>query len=190
MSEYRYMIWNDLKKEYQFPRICETTEKGANTLLFKLIGDDARKDRFKIVKVEKEKAKTIVKELKQKYKAERIHREIPNIEINEILELLRRNYWRVNNMGEDRVIAHRFAVMQKQIDEKDKRIQELEEERDHWHGCFIVAMENSIAKEKVIDKIKENKQILDKTNDGNLRERLYIENGIMKELLEGRNENG
>lgn len=91
MSEYRYMIWNNLKKEYQFPRICETTEKGANTLLFKLIGNDARKDRFKIVKIEKELAKTIVKELKQKYKAERIHREIPNIEIKEILELVKRN---------------------------------------------------------------------------------------------------
>lgn len=91
MSEYRYMIWNDLKKEYQFPRICETTEKGANTLLFKLIGNDARKDRFKIVKVEKEKAKIIVKELKQKYKAERIHREIPNVDFDEILELVKRN---------------------------------------------------------------------------------------------------
>ena len=91
MSEYRYMIWNDMKKEYQFPRIYETTEKGATTCLFNAIGNDARKDRFKIVKVEKEKAKTIVKELKQKYKAERIHREIPNIELNEILELVRRN---------------------------------------------------------------------------------------------------
>ena len=90
-AEYRYMIWNDMKKEYQFPRICETTEKGANTLLFKLIGNDARKYRFKIVKVEKEKAKTIVKELKQKYKTERIHREIPNINFEEILELVKRN---------------------------------------------------------------------------------------------------
>ncbi len=91
MSEYRCLIWNDMKKEYQFPRICEITEKGANTLLFKLIKNDARKYRFKIVKVEKEQAKTIVKELKQKYKAERIHREIPNIDFKEILELVRRN---------------------------------------------------------------------------------------------------
>lgn len=91
MNEYRYMIWNDMKKEYQFPRICETTEKGANTLLFKLIKNDARKDRFKIVKVEKEQTKIIVKKLKQKYKAERIHREIPNIDFFEILELVKRN---------------------------------------------------------------------------------------------------
>lgn len=89
--EYRYMIWNDLKKEYQFPRICETTEKGANTLLFKFIGNDAYKDRFKIVKVEKDKAKEIIKELKIKYKAERIHSELSNISFVEILKLVRVN---------------------------------------------------------------------------------------------------
>ena len=54
--EYRYMIWNDFKKEFQFPRICETTEKGANTCLFNCIGNDARKYRFQIKKVEKEEA--------------------------------------------------------------------------------------------------------------------------------------
>ena len=32
--EYRYMIWNDLKKEYQFPRICETTEKGCKYVVY------------------------------------------------------------------------------------------------------------------------------------------------------------
>ena len=51
MEDYRYMVWNDLKKEYQFSNICETTEKGANTLLFKTIGNDARKWRFIIVKL-------------------------------------------------------------------------------------------------------------------------------------------
>lgn len=89
--EYRYMIWNDLKKEFQFPRICETTEKGANTCLFKYIGNDARKYRFEIKKVEKEEAKKIVKNLIQKYKAERIHTMIPNIDIKIILELVKKN---------------------------------------------------------------------------------------------------
>lgn len=89
--EYRYMIWNNVKKCFQFPSICETTPKGANTILFKKIGSDARKYRFKIVKIEKEKAKTIVKELKQKYKAERIHRELSNISFTEILDLVKRN---------------------------------------------------------------------------------------------------
>lgn len=95
--EYRYMIWNDLKKEYQFPRICETTEKGANTLLFRFIRNDAYKDRFRIVKVEKNKAKEIVKELKIKYKAERIHRELSNIPFEEILKLVRVNEKGVSN---------------------------------------------------------------------------------------------
>lgn len=89
--EYRYIIYNDVKKEYQFPRICETTAKGANKCLFNCIGDDARKDRFKIEKVEKEKAKRIVKDLKQKYKAERIHTIIPNIDLKIILGLVKKN---------------------------------------------------------------------------------------------------
>ena len=89
--EYRYMIWNDIKKEFQFSRICETTEKGAITCLFNCIGNDARKDRFQIKKVEKEEAKQIVKELKQKYKAERIHSMISNIDFNTILDLVKKN---------------------------------------------------------------------------------------------------
>lgn len=89
--EYRYMIWNDMKKEFQFPRICETTEKGAMKCLFNCIGNDARKDRFQIEKIEKEKAKQIVKELKQKYKAERIKRIIPNIDFKLILDLVKKD---------------------------------------------------------------------------------------------------
>ncbi len=89
--ECRYMIWNDVKKEFQFPKICETTEKGANTLLFKFIGNDARKYRFEIKKVEKEKAYKIRQELKDNIKAERIHRELNNIPFQEILILVIRN---------------------------------------------------------------------------------------------------
>ena len=58
--EYRYMIWNDIKKEFQFPRSCETNEKGATTCLFNCIGNDARKDRFQIKKFEKKDANQIV----------------------------------------------------------------------------------------------------------------------------------
>ena len=77
--EYRYMIWNDVQKEFQFPRICETTEKEASICLFKYIGNEAKK---------------IVKKLKQKYKAERIHAIIPNIDIKIILELVK-----INDLG-------------------------------------------------------------------------------------------
>ena len=97
---------------------------------------------------------------------------------NELIKVEHANWIGISNQL---AISHILA----ELERRNKRIKELEEERDHWHGCFIVAMENSIPKQAVIDKIKENKQILDKTNDGNLRERLYIENGIMKELLEG-----
>lgn len=89
--EYRYMIYNDLQKEFQFPSICETTEKGANTLLFKFIGNDARKWRFEVKKVEKEEAKEIVKDMKRKYKVQRLHRELPNISFAELYNLVIKN---------------------------------------------------------------------------------------------------
>lgn len=90
--EYRYMIWNDVKKEFQFSRICETTEKGATTCLFNIIGNDARKYRFQIKKVEKEKAKEIVKQLKLKSKAEKIQQIIPTINFKTILDLVNKDY--------------------------------------------------------------------------------------------------
>lgn len=95
-KEYRYMIWNDVKKEYQFPRICETTEKGANTCLFNLIGNDARKYRFKVVRVEKEKAKAIIQELKKQAKISRLYRELPNIDYGTLYKLVIENERRKN----------------------------------------------------------------------------------------------
>lgn len=44
---------------------------------------------------------------------------------------------------------------------------------------------NYINKQVVIDKIKDNNQILDETKDGDIRKRLYIENEILQELLKG-----
>lgn len=49
--------------------------------------------------------------------------------------------------------------------QKDERIKVLEEERDHWHGCFIVAIENSIAKEKVINVIQEYKYKIERYDE-------------------------
>ena len=89
--EYRYMIWNDIKKEFQFPKICETTEKGATSCLFNLIGNDARKDRFQIKRVEKEEAKKIVQNIKQKYKVEHIHQILSNLSLEEIWRIVRKN---------------------------------------------------------------------------------------------------
>ena len=89
--EYRYMIWNDLQKKYQFPSICEITEKGANTLLFKKIGDDARKWRFEVKKLPKEEALAIRTELKRKYKVQKLHRELPNIDYKILYNLVIKN---------------------------------------------------------------------------------------------------
>ena len=68
-------------------------------------------------------------------------------------------------------------------EQKDKRIQELEKERDHWHGCFIVAMENSIAKEKVIEAFEDIEDYFDRLN-GPDEDIEYIKQ-IKQELLEG-----
>lgn len=91
MSEYRYMIWNDVRKCFQFPSIMETTEKGAVTCLFNKIGDDARKYRFKVKAVEKEKAKIIRQELKDEIVIDKIHEYLPNISRAEIKALVIRN---------------------------------------------------------------------------------------------------
>lgn len=89
--EYRYLIWNDVVKDFQFPSICETTEKGANTLLFKKIGNDARKWRFRVERVEKDLAKRIIQRLKNQAKANKVHQLLPNISYDEIYSLVLKN---------------------------------------------------------------------------------------------------
>lgn len=58
----------------------------------------------------------------------------------------------------DSVYAIKFAIMQHQINEKDKRIKELED-RCKEHQVLLISanndLENSIPKQKVKDKIKE-----------------------------------
>lgn len=61
------------------------------------------------------------------------------------------------NVANDSVIAHKFAVMQQQIDEKDKRIQELEEELEEFNKQLDLDYvdENFISKQVVIDTMEE-----------------------------------
>lgn len=93
----------------------------------------------------------------------------------------------------DRVIAIKFAIMQQQINEKDKRIQELEAKLlDMIQGTEIInketpeyVKENYIPIQVVKDKIKEIKRLRDKciTTEG-----YNIANGevvVLQELLEG-----
>lgn len=144
--------------------------------------------------------------------------DVGNIEedINELKILLFQD--RLTNYGKRKLIDYyeNKIARQKQINEEHKRIngelrervKELEEENTILKKASNIAkevniedvtdvinksckefMSNYIPKQVIIDKIKENIEILNKTNDGNLRERLYLENGIMKELLGGeRNE--
>lgn len=91
MAEYRYMIWNDVRKCYQFPSIMETTEKGAEKCLFNKIGNDARKWRFEIKAVEKEKAKIIRQQMKDEALTDKIHSYLLNISKDEIKALVIRN---------------------------------------------------------------------------------------------------
>ena len=102
------------------------------------------------------------------------------------------------NVAEDRVIAIKFAVMQQQINEKDKRIQELEEEvldeREramHYEEDYQKAkdeqkiiMANSIPKQVVIDKMEElNKEI--KSCDEIDAIFKIKQQQVLQELLEG-----
>ena len=83
---------------------------------------------------------------------------------------------------------HEYIIQQK--------INKLEKERDHWHGCFIVAMENGISKEKVINVIQEYKDKIERYDEyriqGKETDVEYYENiantiivQILQELLEG-----
>lgn len=87
---------------------------------------------------------------------------------------------------EDSVYTYKFATMQKQIDEKDKRIQELEEENRIQRKQIMSAYNRGwIPKQKVKDKIEEIKLSggsNGKDNVENLARELVIE--VLEELLE------
>lgn len=63
----------------------------------------------------------------------------------------------------DKIIARKFAVMQQQINEKDSRIQELEEELEKANRQLDLDYvdENYITKEKVKELEEESKKVLD-----------------------------
>ena len=91
------------------------------------------------------------------------------------------------DVANDSVIAHKFAVMQQQIIEKDKRIQELEEEsrkKSIELICYQEELENSIPKQVVIDKMEElNKEI--KSCDEVEAIFKIKQQQVLQELLEG-----
>lgn len=88
-------------------------------------------------------------------------------------------------------VAYSMQNILAEREQDKKRIKELEEEGNHWHGCFIVAMENGITKEKVKNVLKNNRnEIFSATYLSREQFRPYemqIEriNKIEQELLEG-----
>ncbi len=86
--DYRYMVFNTVKKEYQFSKICEKTAKVATNMLFLIIGNDARKWRFEIRKVKSDEAKKIINAINLKKKIQTINKYLPNLTTLEIEELI------------------------------------------------------------------------------------------------------
>ena len=62
-----------------------------------------------------------------------------------------------------------------------KRIKELEEEN---YVQKVALLENSIPKQKVKDKIEENKRLIDETYSEDIIQKLTDENEVLEELLE------
>ena len=90
------------------------------------------------------------------------------------------------NVANDSVIAHKFATMQQQIDKKDKRIQELEEENLIQRKQIMNIFDNDdyIPMQVVIDKMEElNKEI--KSCDEIDAIFKIKQQQILQELLEG-----
>lgn len=78
-----------------------------------------------------------------------------------IICITKRKFKMPRNNEKDSVYATKFAVMQQQINEKDKRIKELEEEnkkKSIENICYQEELENSIPVQKVKDKIEELKK--------------------------------
>lgn len=78
-----------------------------------------------------------------------------------ILCMTKRKY-KMSRNEEDSIYAHKFAVMQQQIDEKEKRIKELEQENRIQRRQLNSAFDRGwIPKEKVKEIVKEAIEIIE-----------------------------
>ena len=91
--------------------------------------------------------------------------------------MTRRKFKMPENEENNSVYATKFATMKKEIDEKNKRIKELQKK-----------LENSIPKQKVKDKIEALEKMFEATNKGILQEytveEIIIKINTLRELLE------
>ena len=89
--DYRYMVYNTRKKEFQFMRICETTRQGAEKIFYNLIGKDSLKYRFEIRKVTKQEAEKIKAANKLRGLEKKIKELLPELDSYEIKEIIKEN---------------------------------------------------------------------------------------------------
>ena len=85
-----------------------------------------------------------------------------------------------------------FLKLLKELEQKDKRIQELEEEsrkKSIELICYQEELENSIAKQVVIDELQRLKNMFKATTQGILQEytveEIIIRSNVLQEVLEG-----
>lgn len=135
--------------------------------------------------------------LKQAIKHDLAEREQKDKRIQELENKLQdiNTYILINGIDEPLRTATQIQVENQHEYMIQQKINKLEEERDNWHGCFIVAMENSIPKQVLIDKIKEYKDKVEQYNEykeqGKETDVEYYENiantiviQVLQELLE------
>lgn len=89
--DYRYMVYNTRKGEFQFMRVCETTRQGAEKIFYNLIGGDSLKHRFEIRKVTKQEAERIKAASKLRGLERKIKELLPELSEYEIKELIKEN---------------------------------------------------------------------------------------------------
>lgn len=89
--DYRYMVYNTRKKEFQFMRICEITKQGAEKIFYNLIGKDSLKYRFEIRKVTKQEAEKIKAANKLRGLEKKIKELLPELDSYEIKEIIKEN---------------------------------------------------------------------------------------------------
>ena len=89
--DYRYMVYNTSKKQFQFARVCETTRQGAEKVFYNLIGRDSLKNRFEIRKVTKQQVERIKIASKLEDKKQKLKILLPELSLYEIEELIKEN---------------------------------------------------------------------------------------------------
>ena len=89
--DYRYMVYNTRKGEFQFMRICETTKQGAEKLLYNFIGKDSLNHKFNIRRVTREEAEKIKARNKLEGKTKKLKDLLPELSVYEIEEIIKEN---------------------------------------------------------------------------------------------------